>query len=213
MSAQPSFDINLAKLAPLGDEVVQQLNAVREHDPIFWSEASRCWVVTGHQEVIEGFSGNLPLLNGKMESLLQRILPGDELHRRIPNALRVMPRILPNMDGPEHQRLRKLFVKAFSKRIIDDVRPYVRERIDFVLERAAAQREIEFNEGVARQVPGAVILKLLGMPDTYLERLKWWTDGTTQALVSFDPPPAMLDVLEAVIKDMIETFTPLIEER
>ncbi|MET0985914.1 MAG: cytochrome P450, partial [Steroidobacteraceae bacterium] len=160
-----------------------------------------------------GFSGTLPLLNGKMESLLQRILPGDELRRRIPNAVRVMPRILPNMDGPEHQRLRKLFVRAFSKKIIDDVRPYVRERIDLVLEHAAVQREIEFNESVARQVPGAVILRLLGMPESYVERLKWWTDGTTQALVSFDPPPERLDVLEAVIKDMIETFTPLIEER
>jgi hypothetical protein len=39
--------------------------------------------VTGHAEVVAGFGGAVPLLNGKMESLLARVLPGDELRRRI----------------------------------------------------------------------------------------------------------------------------------
>jgi pimeloyl-[acyl-carrier protein] synthase len=213
MNATSTVDINLATAAANGDSLLPRLNALREVDPIFWSDLSHCWIVTGHEAVTEGFSGTLPLLNGKMESLLQRVLPGDELRRRIPNTLRVMPRILPNLDGPEHARLRKLFVKAFSRKLVEDVRPYVRERIDSVLDRAAALRDIEFNEGVARQIPGAVILRILGMPETYIDRLKWWTDGTTQALVSFDPSPSALDTLESVIKDMIETFTPLIEAR
>lgn len=213
MNAMASVDINLATVATTGDELLSKLGAVRESDPIFWSDLSKCWIVTGHDAVTEGFSGTLPLLNGKMESLLQRVLPGDELRRRIPNTLRVMPRILPNLDGPEHARLRKLFVKAFSRKLVEDVRPYVRERINNVLDRAAAARDVEFNEGVARQIPGAVILKILGMPESYIDRLKWWTDGTTQALVAFDPSPSLLDTLEAVIKDMIETFTPLIEAR
>ena len=76
-----------------------------------------------------------------------------------------MPRILPNMDGAEHARVRKLFVKAFSRKIVEDLRPYVRDRVATILDRAAAQCEIEFNEGVARQLPGAVILRLLGMPE------------------------------------------------
>ncbi len=213
MNARAEVDINLATVAPTGDMLLPKLNAIRDVDPIFWSDLSRCWIVTGHEAVTEGFSGTLPLLNGKMESLLQRVLPGDELRRRIPNTLRVMPCILPNLDGEKHARLRKLFVKAFSRKLVEDVRPYVRQRISQVLDRAAAERDVEFNEGVARQIPGAVILKILGMPESYIERLKWWTDGTTQALVSFDPAPALLDTLEAVIKDMIETFEPLIEER
>jgi pimeloyl-[acyl-carrier protein] synthase len=125
----------------------------------------------------------------------------------------LLPRVLPNLDGAVHARIRKLFVKALTRKIVEDVRPYVRERVNTVLDHAAAQRDIEFNEQVARQVPGAVILRILGMPESYLERLKWWTDGTTRALVSFDPAPKLLDDLEAVVKDMIETFTPLIEAR
>lgn len=213
MSAELPVDIDLTTIASRGDALLPALNAIREKTPIFWSNLSNCWIVTGHQAITEGFSGTLPLLNGKMERLLQRVIPGDELRRRIPNTLRVMPHVLPNRDGPEHARLRKLFVKAFSRKLVEDVRPYVRERIGSVLDLAAAEGVVEFNEGVARQIPGAVILRMLGMPESYIDRLKWWTDGTTRALVSFDPSPASLDALESVIKDMIETFTPLIEAR
>jgi cytochrome P450 len=193
--------------------LLTKLNTLREHDPIYWSEKSRCWIVTGHAEVIEGFSGTLPLLNGKMEAVLGRVLPPDELRRRYPNSLRCMPRILPNMDGPEHARLRKLFVKAFSRKIVEDLRPYVRERVATILDRAAAQGELEFNEGIARQLPGAVILRLLGMSESYLERLKAWTDGVTRALTSFDPQPEWLDALEVVVSEMVEIFEREIEER
>ena len=87
---------------------ILQAQGLREHDPLFWSELSQCWIVTGHAEITEGFSGTLPLLNGKMEAVLSRVLPLEVLQQRYPNTLRYMPRILPNMDGPEHARLRKL---------------------------------------------------------------------------------------------------------
>jgi cytochrome P450 len=210
---QPGVDINLATLALMGDGLFGKLNALRAHDPLFWSDLSQCWIVTGHAEINEGFSGTLPLLNGKMEAVLSRVLPPAELHHRYPNTLRYMPRILPNMDGPEHARLRKLFVKAFSRKIVEDLRPYVRERVATILDRAAAQRDIEFNEGVARQLPGAVILRLLGMSESYLDRLKGWTDGVTRALTSFDPKVEWLDGLETVVTEMVEIFEREIEER
>lgn len=213
MSASPNVDLDLASLAPLGDGMLAKLNALREQDPLFWSERSQCWIVTGHAEVIEGFSGTLPLLNGKMEAVLGRVMPPEELHRRYPNSLRYMPTILPNMDGPEHARLRKLFVKAFSRKIVEDLRPYVRERITTILDRAATQRDMEFNEGVSRQLPGAVILRLLGMSESYLDRLKAWTDGVTRALTSFDPQPQWLDALEVVVSEMVDIFRSEIESR
>ena len=129
-----AFDLDLSRLATLGDGMFAGLNALRERDPLFWSDASHCWIVTGHAEVTEGFSGTLPLLNGKMEAVLARVLPTEELHRRFPNTLRYMPTILPNMDGEPHARLRRLFVKAFSRKMVEDLRPYVRERVALILE-------------------------------------------------------------------------------
>jgi cytochrome P450 len=208
-----AFDLDLSRLATLGDGMFAGLNALREQDPLFWSDLSHCWIVTGHAEVTEGFSGTLPLLNGKMDAVLSRVLPLEELRRRFPNTMRYMPTILPNMDGAPHARLRRLFVKAFSRKIVEDLRPYVRERVALVLDRAAATRELEFNENVSRQIPGAVILRLLGMSESYLERLKAWTDGVTRALTSFDPQPQWLEALEVVVTEMVDIFRGEIEER
>jgi len=213
MNATTPLDLDLSRLATLGDGMFAGLNALREEDPLFWSELSHCWIVTGHAEVIEGFSGTLPLLNGKMEAVLARVLPPEELQRRFPNTMRYMPRILPNMDGETHARLRRLFVKAFSRKMVEDLRPYVRERVALILDRAAAAGELEFNENVSRQIPGAVILRLLGMSESYFERLKAWTDGVTRALTSFDPQPQWLEALEVVVTEMVDIFRGEIEER
>jgi cytochrome P450 len=182
------------------------LNRLRDQDPLFWSDTSRCWIVTGHAEVSEGFSGTLPLSSHHIPASLYRVIPPAEFATRLPNTLRYMSRILPNLDGTDHARIRKLLVKAVSRKIVEDIRPYVRDRVSVLLDKAETQRDIEFNENIARQQTGAVILRLLGLSESYLERLKGWTDAVTLALTSFNPDPAWLDALETVVIDMNNVF-------
>jgi pimeloyl-[acyl-carrier protein] synthase len=209
----PFHDINLAALAPTGDALLGELNRLREHDPLYWSEASHCWIVSGHAEVTEGFSGTLPLSSTHIPKSLYRSMPPEQLNARLPTAVRYMSRIVTNLDGAEHAHLRKLLVKAFNRKLVEGLRPYVRERAAMLLQTAAEQREIEFNEGIARMLPGGVILRLLGMSPEYLSRLKGWADAVTIALTSFNPKPEWLDGLEVVVRDMIQVFTAEIEQR
>jgi len=211
--AKTEHDINLAALPPQGDVILQELNRLREHDPLYWSETSRCWIVTGHAEVFEGFSGTLPLSSTHIPKSLYRVMPPEELNRRLPNAMRYMPRIVTNLDGQEHTLMRKLLVKALNRKLVEDQRPFVRQRIAELLDGAVARPDIEFHEGVARMLPGAVILKLLGMSQDYLPRLKEWADGVTAALTSFNPKHEWLDGLERVVTDMIGVFSAEIEKR
>src|SRR5262245_31779179 len=172
-------DINLAALPPQGDVLLRELNQLREHDPLYWSEQSRCWIVSGHAEVIEGFSGTLPLSSTHIPKSLHRVMAPEELNRRLPNAMRYMPRIVTNLDGAEHATMRKLLVKALNRKLVEEQRTFVRQRISELLDEAGSRREIEFHEDIARMLPGAVILKLLGMSQDYLPRLKGWADGVT----------------------------------
>ncbi len=206
MNARPAVDFNLATLPPQGDRLLQELNRLRESDPLHWSDASQCWIVTGHSEVLEGFTGTLPLSSHHIPASLYRVVPPDEFPRRLPNTLRYMSRILPNLDGDDHARIRKLLVKAFSRKVVEEVRPYVRDRVAMLLDKATAEREIEFNEGMARQLPGAVILRLLGMDESFFGRLQGWTNAVTLALTSFNPRPEWLDELETAVSDMNEVF-------
>ncbi len=58
MNTAVNLDVNLGALPSLGDGLLLKLNALREQAPIFWSEQSRCWIITGHDEIVEGFSGS-----------------------------------------------------------------------------------------------------------------------------------------------------------
>ncbi len=210
MNAQ-AVDVNLAALPPLGDGLLGELNRLRDFAPLHWSDTSRCWIVSGHAVVSEGLSGNLPLSSHHIPASLYRVVPPEKFETRLPNTLRYMSRILPNLDGTDHARIRKLLVKAVSRKIVEDTRPYVRERVALLLDQAAARRDVEFNETIARQQTGAVILRLLGLSESYLPRLKGWTDAVTLALTSFNPDPAWLDALELVVIDMNDVFRREIE--
>ena len=142
MQADTAFhDIDLSALAPTGDALLGELNQLREHDPLYWSAASHCWIVSGHTEVTEGFSGVLPLSSTHIPKSLYRSMPPEELNARLPTAMRYMPRIVTNLDGAEHAHLRKLLVKALNRKLVEGLRPYVRERASMLLQTAAESGE------------------------------------------------------------------------
>src|ERR1700722_17599483 len=170
-NSQP-HDISLADLAPMGDALLGELNQLREQDSIYWSEMSQCWIVTGHADVMEGLSGTLPLANHAFPEVLYRVMPKEELERRLPSTVYYMGRISTNLDGADHANLRSLLVKSVNRKLVADLRPYVRDRVSSLLDQAGQKRNVEFHEEIARMLPGAVILKLLGMPADYLPRLK-----------------------------------------
>lgn len=184
-------DISLAALAPMGDALLGEINQLREQDPIYWSELSHCWIVTGHGSVMEGLAGTLPLANHAFPEVLYRVMPKEELERRLPSTVHYMGRISTNLDGAEHANLRRLLVKAVNRKLVEDLRPYVRDRVSMLLDQADQRGTVEFHEEIARMLPGAVILKLLGMPADYLPRLKHWADGITKAMTFLRPPAGL----------------------
>lgn len=208
-----AHDINLAAATPTGDGLLAEVNRLREFDPLYWSESSHCWLVSGHAEVTEGFSGTLPLSSSSIPERLRPGMPLADMRERWPNTVNYMPHIVTNADGTDHTRLRKLFVRAFNRKLVESMRPFVRDRVASLLDDAGQHGEVEFNEGVARMLPGSTILRLLGMSQDYLERLEYWDDGVSTAMMSFNPKMEWLDQLEVVVTDMVSVFRAEIEGR
>ncbi|MFA5630144.1 MAG: cytochrome P450 [Porticoccaceae bacterium] len=213
MQSQAAHDVNLASLPPLGDGLLAETNRLRDHDPIFWSEESQCWLVSGHEAVTEGFSGSLPLSSEFFPESIYAIMPKEELDARCPNSVKYMSLISTNRDGAAHARMRRLLIKAFNPKLVESLRPYVRERVAYLLDIAEQRRDMEFHEEISRMLPGAVILRLLGMDESYLARLKGWADGVAAALIAYAPEPECMYRLEDVVNDMLEVFHREIEDR
>jgi cytochrome P450 len=206
-------DVNLAALPAMGDALLPVLNALRDSDPIHWSETSHCWIVTGHAEITEGFAGKVPLSSRSAPDRLFYGMTVDEMRARWPTIVRYQPEAITNSDGAQHMRLRKLFLKAFSRGLVEGLRPFVRERIATLLDLAEAKRKVEFNGEISRAIPGSVILKLLGMSQDYLERLEEWDHVAASALMSAQPTLEWLDRLEATQIEMNVGFMREIEDR
>jgi cytochrome P450 len=81
-----------------------------------------------------------------------------------------------NRDGDDHRRLRGLVTRSFTPRMIDELRPFVRERAVRMAEEIAAADVSEFVESFADPLPLAVMCKLLGVPSGDYDTFRQWTN-------------------------------------
>lgn len=212
-TAVPTFDVDLSQAGPLGNAILEQFNRVREQRGVHWSEASQCWLVTRHAELIRALSGELPLSCRRLVQVTLAAVPATERARRYPNIMRYMPNWIIDVDPPDHTRLRRLLVTAFSRKVVESIRPFVRERVGVLLDKLAAHPCIEFNEGIARQLPGSVILKLLGLPQENLQRLRGWSNAFMEAVAVPGVSARALQAYEDALVDMNQVLAVEIEKR
>ncbi|HTT83797.1 MAG TPA: cytochrome P450 [Rhizomicrobium sp.] len=206
------IDVNFADAAILGDRLLDHLDAIRETNPIYWSDVNQCWVVTGHREVVEGFRGDLPLSNVRLHHAW-RSLSEEQRQELIPYFMESLPQWLIDMDPPNQPRLRKLMMKAFSRKVAEDLRPVARAVIQEALDDASRQDVVEFVGSVARRIPSRMILRLLGLSDELLVPMRRWTDTINATLGGFAPGVDLLVQAEQTMLEMRSYFLPEIEKR
>ena len=64
-----SVDLSFADFQKLGNGILPRLDAMRNHDGIYWSEANQGWIVTGHEELTKAASGVTSLRTSRRASI------------------------------------------------------------------------------------------------------------------------------------------------
>ena len=77
-----------------------------------------------------------------------------------------------NVDAPAHTRLRRLVSKAFTPRMIEQLRARVEELVDGILDHASEAGGLQLMDDLAFPLPFTVITEMLGMPDTDTTELR-----------------------------------------
>jgi cytochrome P450 len=83
--------------------------------------------------------------------------------------------MISNRRGDDHRRLRGLVNKAFTPRMIDDLRPFIRVTAERLVDHLATIRNCEFVNDFADKLPMAVICRLLGIPSQDFDKFRTWT--------------------------------------
>ena len=210
--AMPGIDIDIARFAELGDDLLPELARLQRADPLFWSEASHCWIATGHDLVAEGFSGRLPLSARRHEIIASFFPESEERERKIGYLLHIFSKFLVNMDPPEQSRLRRLLMGAFSRGVAESFRPYARQVVFEAMERIEGRPQIDFVSQVARPVTARIILRMIGLSEDYLPRLELWAQRINAGL-SGSPDRDAISAANDVLEEMRDVFEAEIAQR
>lgn len=91
-----------------------------------------------------------------------------------------------NTDPPDHTRLRRLVMRAFTPRRIEGLRPRIEEIVDELLDELERKPVGDYVEEVAFQISITVICELLGVPAADRADFRTWSVASTTAPVDGD---------------------------
>ncbi|MDR7277775.1 cytochrome P450 [Catenuloplanes atrovinosus] len=80
-----------------------------------------------------------------------------------------------NHDGPDHRRLRGLVGRAFTPRMVESLRPFIRARAERLADEMTGADGVEFVDAFADRLPLAVMCELLGVPAADYDVFSRWS--------------------------------------
>lgn len=153
------------------------LAALRENDPVHWSEKYRSWFVTRFDDVTDALKDPRLTSNRITPYRTQKLdTPGtDPLLRE---AFGVLDNWMVFKDPPDHTRLRRLLARAFTPRAVDKMRPAITRLAGALLNDVIARGDgqIDLIGDYAYPLTASVIAEMLGVPPGDRDRFKLWSD-------------------------------------
>lgn len=177
---------------------IEELADLREQSAVVWIEEHALpqwpggpgfWLVLRHAECIQ------VLKNAK---LFSSHLGGTQLRDpATPQDLAYVQKMMLNMDPPEHTRLRRLLINAFTSRAVaaleEDIKGHARHIVDRVTGNTA-EGECDFVKDIASDMPLLCLADIFGLPqeDRYLmfdwaNRVIGYQDPDYAVSSAFDP--------------------------
>src|SRR5579862_3296624 len=136
-------------------------------------------------------------------------LPPEQLRSELPEFVAFIDSNMLNRDGGDHRRLRRLVSKAFTPRMIEQLRPRIQEVADSLIDDVAAVGEMELVSEFAFPLPITVIAELLGVPAADRESFREWSG----AMVSPALAAAEMERADALLGAFVQYLLALFAER
>jgi cytochrome P450 len=151
------------------------------------ADGHKAWLVVGHEHAKAALNDRR--LSKDMHAALAR--SGEVVAEGLPGP--ALARHMLSVDPPDHSRLRRLAMPAFSKRRVAALEPRVRSIVEGLLAdlaaRAGTDRPVDLVAGYAFPLPFTVISELLGIPEPDRADLGRWF-GILLAPFAGPRPPA-----------------------
>ncbi|MBX9671480.1 MAG: cytochrome P450 [Candidatus Obscuribacterales bacterium] len=182
-------------LNPLTTDFLQDpfptYNRFREESPVFWSEESKYWIVTKYKDVHEilrdlSYEKQLHKWN-QVNPLLKHLPP-------VANLIKTRAAWMLNQDPPDHTRLRGLVNRAFTPKMVNEMRSHIEDIANHYIDELMDKPEFDLVSNFAFPIPVTVIAEMLGVPKEDREKFKKWSNTLTDTL---EPTPNIEHMMKA----------------
>lgn len=185
------------------------LRVLQDQAPVFWSDAQRAWIVTRHEDVLTTFR-DTRLSASRIVPFLETVEGG--LGDDFPLIRQFEEKWISNVDLPIHSRLRRLMANAFSKTIVEGLRPKT-QRISREILDGVAGRDVDFVHAVARELPSRVVTEMFGIPAEQRDQFATWAGAIQQATGAAVLERAMIESYHDTLVEMNVVLRELITQR
>lgn len=144
----------------------------RKESPAFYSDELDMWVVTRYADVALAMSDTELFSASNSQDPLLPFSP--EAGKVLAEGFGYVP-VMTNLDPPEHARIRRHNMTAFSNRRIAGLEPAIRQITSELLDEMLLEPCFDWVRGLAFPLPISVIFELVGFPHADAEMLKSWS--------------------------------------
>jgi cytochrome P450 len=99
----------------------------------------------------------------------------------LPGFLKPLARNMLDVDVPDHTRLRSLVQKAFTPRLVEEIRGRVEELAESLILSLREKRSMDLIHAFALPIPTTVIAEMLGVPIADQHKFHRWSAAITSA--------------------------------
>ena len=137
------------------DELTQWM---RNEAPLYWDDKTGIWGAASH-ELVSMMSREWHTFSSGQ---------GSRPESSVPSMI--------NFDAPEHTKRRRLVGNGFTPRRVANHEPFLRDRINQLIDSVIDQGSCDFVADIATPLPMLMIGELMGLPESDYEKLLHWSD-------------------------------------
>jgi cytochrome P450 len=192
-------------------ETYETFERMRRDDAVFAQPGldgeTMIWFVTRHDEAVAVLLDDKRFVRDPALALSPEELAA--FQAGAPEALAFVESHMLNKEGDEHRRLRKLVTKAFTPKMIEQLRPRVQEIADELIDGVERRGEMELIDDFAFPLPITVIAEMLGIPVADRDSFRRWSNAlVTPALTAED-----VQTFSTLIGEFVSYLRELFERR
>jgi len=175
---------------------------LRSIHPIYWGNLFKNpgWYVTGYREAIAILK----------DTRFQNRIPLPQTSKKYAQLKNIQSDMMLFKNQPDHKRLRFLVSNVFTPRMVEQLSPYIQEKVNHLLQPIQQRKSMEVISDFAFPLASLIIAKIIGVPEEDRNQFREWalrliqTIDFTRSRKALDNGNSITILLRNYFKKLIE---------